>query len=302
MNIIEIKDLKKSYGHIEAVKGISFDVKEGQLFAFLGCNGAGKSTTIDMLCTFLKPDSGEVKIGGYILGKEDEKIKEIIGIVFQEHLLDDLLSVEENLMTRGSLYSYTRKELKEIIRSVMKEMGIEKYAKRLYGTLSGGQKRRCDIARALLHEPRILFLDEPTTGLDPQTRQEVWQTILELQKKNDMTIFLTTHYMEEAMNADNIVIMDEGQIIETGTPLKLRKKYTKDQLRVIPKNDLLLKRLKETSLNYENNHSEIIFYLEHTFEALDIIEKHRDDIEDFEVLRGSMDDVFIQITGKELEI
>ncbi|MDE6953132.1 MAG: ABC transporter ATP-binding protein [Erysipelotrichales bacterium] len=301
MNMIEIKNLKKSYGHIEAVKGISFEVGEGQLFAFLGCNGAGKSTTIDMLCTFLKPDGGHVKIGDYILGKEDERIKQLIGIVFQDHLLDDLLTVEENLITRSSLYFHKKDKLKDIVYSIMKEMGIENIKDRLYGTLSGGQKRRCDIARALIHQPRILFLDEPTTGLDPQTRNEVWKTIIQLQKKNNMTIFLTTHYMEEAMNADYVVVMDEGKIVAKGTPLQLRKQYTKDKLKLIPKDKTFVEKLKETYI-YQYDGRELTVMLDNTFEALPLLNKYINEIEDFEVIRGNMDDAFIEITGKELEV
>ncbi len=301
MNMIEIKNLKKSYGHIEAVKGISFEVGEGQLFAFLGCNGAGKSTTIDMLCTFLKPDGGHVKIGDYILGKENEHIKQLIGIVFQDHLLDDLLTVEENLITRSSLYFHKKDKLKDIVYSIMKEMGIENIKDRLYGTLSGGQKRRCDIARALIHQPRILFLDEPTTGLDPQTRNEVWKTITQLQKKNNMTIFLTTHYMEEAMNADYVVVMDEGKIVAKGTPLQLRKQYTKDKLKLIPKDKTFVEKLKETYI-YQYDGREVTVMLENTFEALPLLNKYINEIEDFEVIRGNMDDAFIEITGKELEV
>lgn len=301
MNMIEIKNLKKSYGHIEAVKGISFEVGEGQLFAFLGCNGAGKSTTIDMLCTFLKPDGGHVKIGDYILGEENEHIKQLIGIVFQDHLLDDLLTVEENLITRSSLYFHKKDKLKDIVYSIMKEMGIENIKDRLYGTLSGGQKRRCDIARALIHQPRILFLDEPTTGLDPQTRNEVWKTITQLQKKNNMTIFLTTHYMEEAMNADYVVVMDEGKIVAKGTPLQLRKQYTKDKLKLIPKDKTFVEKLKETYI-YQYDGREVTVMLENTFEALPLLNKYINEIEDFEVIRGNMDDAFIEITGKELEV
>lgn len=301
MNMIEIKNLKKSYGHIEAVKGISFEVGEGQLFAFLGCNGAGKSTTIDMLCTFLKPDGGHVKIGDYILGKENEHIKQLIGIVFQDHLLDDLLTVEENLITRSSLYFHKKDKLKDIVYSIMKEMGIENIKDRLYGTLSGGQKRRCDIARALIHQPRILFLDEPTTGLDPQTRNEVWKTITQLQKKNNMTIFLTTHYMEEAMNADYVVVMDEGKIVAKGTPLQLRKQYTKDKLKLIPKDKTFVEKLKETYI-YQYDDKEVTVMLDNTFEALPLLNKYINEIEDFEVIRGNMDDAFIEITGKELEV
>lgn len=302
MEIIEVKNLKKSFGSIEAVKGIDFQVRQGQLFAFLGCNGAGKSTTIDMLCTFLKPDAGEVWIQGHQLQHEDEEIRKSIGIVFQDGLLDDLLTIEENMKVRGALYGLRGKALQKAIDDIIKTMHIEKYAHRLYGTLSGGQKRKCDIARAFIHQPQILFLDEPTTGLDPQTRQEVWNTIYHLQEKYHLTIFLTTHYMEEAMSADYVIIMDEGKIVARGTPLQLRKQYTKDKLTMISYNSDILKWLQEKQLPYIQNDSEIIVFIQNTFEALPIINHCQPYIEDFEVTRGSMDDVFIQITGKELHL
>lgn len=300
MKIIDIRHLKKSYGSIQAVKDITFDVEEGALFAFLGCNGAGKSTTIDILCTFLKKDSGIVKIGGYDLDQESQKIKEMIGIVFQQSVLDGMLTVEENMKLRASLYTSNKKEIQICVERVLQEMGLEHLKKRYYSSLSGGQKRRCDIARALLHRPRILFLDEPTTGLDPQTRKDVWQTIIHLQKKNHMTIFLTTHYMEEAMNADHVVIMDEGKIIEQGTPLQLRQRYTHDRLILYVNNDFPYERLKASTLQYHSDDTHIYIELKHTFDALEIIRTYQEYINDFEVVKGNMDDAFIQITGKEL--
>lgn len=302
MEIIEVKNLKKSFGSIKAVKGIDFQVHQGQLFAFLGCNGAGKSTTIDMLCTFLKPDAGEVWIQGHQLQHEDEEIRKSIGIVFQDGLLDDLLTIDENMKVRAALYGLKGKELQKAINDIMNTMHIEKYAHRLYGTLSGGQKRKCDIARAFIHQPQILFLDEPTTGLDPQTRQEVWNTIYNLQKKYQLTIFLTTHYMEEAMSADYVIIMDEGEIVARGTPFQLRKQYTRDKLTMISNHHFIQEWLKEKNIQYIQNGTEITAFIQNTFEALPILNHCQKYIEDFEVTRGSMDDVFIQITGKELHI
>ncbi len=201
-NIIEVSNLHKSYGSVHAVKGLDFYVENGKIFAFLGPNGAGKSTTIDIICTFLKPDSGSVTVDGHVLGHEDGAIRASIGAVFQDNLLDNLLTVEENLRTRGSFYGLKGKTLEAAAKKAAEITGVTELMKRPYGKLSGGQRRRCDISRALVHTPKILFLDEPTTGLDPQTRKAVWETITSLQKETGMTVFLTTHYMEEAAGAD----------------------------------------------------------------------------------------------------
>lgn len=297
MKIIEVNNLVKSYKDVKAVKGISFDVESGELFAFLGSNGAGKSTTIDILCTFLKPDEGHVIINGYTLEKENQYIQKSIGIVFQDSLLDDLLTVEENLLVKASLYGLKRDEQMSRVKNLIEIMDLQKYSHRKYGTLSGGQKRKCDIARALIHHPKILFLDEPTTGLDPQTRQEVWQLLLNLQRNNHITIFLTTHYMEEALYANHIVIMDEGKILEKGTPEQLRTKYTNNKLIIIPKNPHLKDKIKYKYILQENK---IIIFFTKTTDAITILNEFKDDILDFEMIRGSMDDVFIEITGKEI--
>ena len=302
MNIIETYDLKKSYGNIEAVKGISFHVKKGQIFAFLGCNGAGKSTTIDILCTTLKPDHGQVYINGHLLQKEDELIQHSIGIVFQQNMLDDDLTVEENLKVRGSLYGLKKDELKNAVSKIMKEMNIERYSKRFYGTLSGGQRRLVDFARALLHQPKILFLDEPTTGLDPQTRRKVWKKIYELKKQTNMTVFLTTHYMEEATLADYLVIMDDGKIVAQGTPTEICRKYTKDKLKIVLKDMDIYEELVSQFSVYPKGGSEITILLNQVFDALSILETYKHKIKDFEIIRGSLEDAFVKITGKELSV
>jgi len=211
-HIINVSNLKKNYGNVKAVKGIDFHVNEGQLFAFLGPNGAGKTTTIDIICTLLKPDSGAVTVNGYTLGKQDDKIRKNIGIVFQDNLLDNLLTVKENLYTRGSFYGLSKKELLVAVEKAARAADVESFYNRPYGKISGGQRRRADIVRALVNTPKILFLDEPTTGLDPQTRKSVWDTIRNLQKGTGMTVFLTTHYMEEAAKADYVAVIDNGQI------------------------------------------------------------------------------------------
>ncbi|MDD2261982.1 MAG: ABC transporter ATP-binding protein [Clostridia bacterium] len=299
--IIEVKNLSKSYGSIKAVKDISFYVEKGKLFAFLGPNGAGKSTTIDIICTFLKKDSGNIVIDGLELGKDDDEIRGRIGAVFQDGLLDNLLTVEENLMIRGGLYKNKKEDLKTAVDEIAEIMGITEILKRPYGKLSGGQRRRCDIARALINKPQILFLDEPTTGLDPQTRKSVWETIQRLQKSNNMTLFLTTHYMEEAAEADYVIIIDEGQIAAKGTPAFLRETYAKDKL------SLMCRDVKTVSgLLAQKNIENVIISdcvcveLKETMEALQIIQDVKEYITGFEVTAGTMDDAFIGITGKEI--
>jgi multidrug/hemolysin transport system ATP-binding protein len=300
-NAIEVKGLVKNYGEVKAVRGIDFHVKKGKLFAFLGPNGAGKSTTIDIICTFLKQDEGEVKVGGFTLGKEDPDIREIIGVVFQVGLLDDLLTVEENLRTRGSFYRLQRTELDEAVKRAAEVAGISNLLKRRYGQLSGGQRRRADIARALVHTPEILFLDEPTTGLDPQTRKKVWETIERIQKEKGMTVFMTTHYMEEAANADYLIVIDNGKIVAEGTPAELKEEYSKDKLVLsTSRKDELASRLQELGLEHTRVADNFTVQIAGSLEALPIIEATRDLIESFEVLKGTMDDAFISITGKDL--
>lgn len=222
-NIIEVKNLVKNYKDVHAVNDISFTVEEGSFFAFLGINGAGKSTTINILCTVLEKTSGNVKIGGYDLDKEKNKIKELIGIVFQGSVLDKQLTVKENLESRASYYGLNKKEIAKRIESLTQTFDLSEILKRKYGTLSGGQRRRVDIARALINRPKLLFLDEPTTGLDPKTRLQVWEIIHNLRKETGLTVFLTTHYMEETVDCDNVVIIDSGKIVADDSPHNLKK-------------------------------------------------------------------------------
>ena len=222
-NIIEVKNLVKNYKDVHAVNDISFTVEEGSFFAFLGINGAGKSTTINILCTVLEKTSGNVKIGGYDLDKEKNKIKELIGIVFQGSVLDKQLTVKENLESRASYYGLNKKKSPKRIESLTQTFDLSEILKRKYGTLSGGQRRRVDIARALINRPKLLFLDEPTTGLDPKTRLQVWEIIYNLRKETGLTVFLTTHYMEETVDCDNVVIIDSGKIVANDSPHNLKK-------------------------------------------------------------------------------
>ncbi len=299
--IIEVNNLKKNYGNVEAVKGIDFYVDSGSLFAFLGPNGAGKTTTINILSTLLSKDEGDIIVNGFKLGEHEDEIRSSIGIVFQEGVLDPLLSVKENLEVRGSFYKLSKELLKERINKALETTGIENLASRKYGSLSGGQKRRTDIARALLHSPKILFLDEPTTGLDPQTRKNVWNTIMRLKTEEKMTIFLTTHYMEEADMADYVVIIDNGVIVAKGTPSYLKDNFSKDVLKIKPKNSEDLKKyLTAKSIRFDVQIDVFIIKLENTVDSIEIINGIKENIESFQVLNGTLDDAFINITGKEI--
>ncbi len=299
--IIEVHGLSKTFGDLQAVKGIDFYVESGKLFAFLGPNGAGKSTTIDMICTLLKPDSGKAFINGFGLGTEDQDIRESIGVVFQESLLDPLLTVRENLLTRARFYKIPKSELKGRVEKAAISADVMDFIDRPYGKLSGGQRRRADIARALVNTPKILFLDEPTTGLDPQTRRSVWETIAHLQKESGLTVFLTTHYMEEAASADYIVIIDDGRIVAKGTPFALRNTYSSDALKIEPSDrTALISLLQEHDIPYTEKNELITIKLSGTEEAFSILKLTEPLIHRFEVQHGTMDDVFINITGKEI--
>ena len=286
-NIIEVKNLVKNYKDVHAVNDISFTVEEGSFFAFLGINGAGKSTTINILCTVLEKTSGNVKIGGYDLDKEKNKIKELIGIVFQGSVLDKQLTVKENLESRASYYGLNKKE-------------IDKRIESLTQTLSGGQRRRVDIARALINRPKLLFLDDPTTGLDPKTRLQVWEIIHNLRKETGLTVFLTTHYMEETVDCDNVVIIDSGKIVADDSPHNLKKDYSSNSLvwytEENSENDNLL---KADNLEFERVGDAYKIKIKDSRQALEITNKHTE-IVDFEIIKGNMDDVFLTVTGKRL--
>lgn len=303
--VIQVRGLKKYFGKIKAVDDISFSVERGELFGFLGVNGAGKSTTINMLCTLFRPTAGEIVIGGNILSREDEAIRHRIGVVYQNNCLDERLTVKENLTIRGSLYERDSRTLKGKIRQTCKLLQLEDTLNRRFGMLSGGQKRKCEIARALLHTPEVLFLDEPTTGLDPATRKTVWESLNRLRQEG-MTIFLTTHYMEEAAKCSHIAVMDAGKIKEFGTPFSLKEKYSKDRLRIMakPETDALLKeKLEGLEHEWEENSEKRLYSicLQDSMMAIPILKETEDLLEGFEMVQGSMDDVFLNITGKNLE-
>ncbi|MEE0060223.1 MAG: ATP-binding cassette domain-containing protein [Acutalibacteraceae bacterium] len=301
--IVEVKSLIKSYKDVKAVKGIDFYVEEGKLFAFLGPNGAGKSTTIDMICTYLKPDSGEIIVDGCTVGKNDDEIRRKIGIVFQDSVLDPILTVRENITLRGSFYGLKGKKLTKAVEDACEVVSITEFMDRPYGKLSGGQRRRADIARALVNTPKILFLDEPTTGLDPQTRQNVWETIAKLQRENNMTVFLTTHYMEEAAEADYVIVIDNGTLAAKGTPAQLKEKYAKNTLRIVPHNSKkLTDYFNSNKIEFTNTADVFIVTITNTTDALKIVDSVRDNIESLEIVKGTMDDAFIGITGKEIRV
>lgn len=302
-DIITVSSLKKSFGKVKAVKGIDFSVKKGVLFAFLGPNGAGKSTTIDILCTLTKYDDGVVTIAGYDLNRDADKIRNSIGVVFQDSLMDKKLTVRENLMIRAGFYHKTKLKRKSAVEEAAKYSEIAEFIDRDYGTLSGGQRRRVDIARALLNTPKILFLDEPTTGLDPQTRKHIWETVERLQKENNMTIFLTTHYMEEAAKADYVIVMDDGLIVAQGTPYELKEKYSFEHIRIKVKNnqdEALKNYLDKQKMEWTVTSDFIDVKIKSTLDSLSLLQPITDMMESFEVLYGTMDDVFLNITGKEL--
>lgn len=302
--IIKVSNLKKYFKEVKAVDDVSFSVEKGELFGFLGINGAGKSTTINMLCTLLKPTDGEVWMNGRKLGEENEEIKKHIGIVYQNNCLDKRLTVKENLLIRGSLYEKDKRRLQQNLEHVCEILELTEVLKRQYGKLSGGQKRRCEIGRALMHTPDILFLDEPTTGLDPATRKSVWKTVTGLQKEMGMTVFLTTHYMEEAAKADHIAILDRGRLTQYGTPFALKEQFAKDKLRLIPKEESREKIeevLKKRETAYHRKENFFSVSIEDTLSALPIIEEVRPLLAGFEVVQGTMDDVFLHACSGRVE-
>jgi len=295
-NILEVVNLKKSYGDIKAVDDISFQVKEGSFFSFLGHNGAGKSTTINIISTLLKKDSGDIYVKGIKVGENDAEIRNNIGVVFQESVLDDLLTVEENFILRGSFYNFTRDETIKSIDDIDEILSVKELLNQHYGKLSGGQKRRVDVAYALINPPKLLILDEPTTGLDPKARKDVWKSIKKLQIERNITIFLTTHYMEETLESNKVIIIDNGKIVADGTPEELRMKYSKDTLILVPKNmEDLQKELTELRINYRTDRDRLVVIVKDSQEALTILNKIKN-YKKFEVIGGSMDDVFVRIT------
>ncbi|MGM9567513.1 MAG: ABC transporter ATP-binding protein [Clostridia bacterium] len=296
-NMIEIEHLHKNFGNVKAVGDLSFRVKEGELFAFLGVNGAGKSTTINILCGQLPKDGGTVTICGTDPEEDPHRIKRELGVVFQSSVLDKDLSVRDNLASRSALYGIRGKKFQDRMAELARLLEFEDLLKRPVGKLSGGQRRRIDIARALIHKPRILILDEPTTGLDPQTRSILWQVIGDLRRNEGMTVFLTTHYMEEAADADYVVILDHGRIAAEGTPLMLKNTYTGDYITIYGEDE---EQIKKLGAPYEALRDAYRVSVSHTSSATELICKYPEMFRDYEITKGKMDDVFLAVTGKKL--
>ena len=295
-NIIRIDHLCKSFGDVKAVDDLSFRVGEGELFAFLGVNGAGKSTTINIICGQLSKDSGTVSIDADI-DTELDRVKRTLGVVFQGSVLDKELSVSDNLESRAALYGIHGAAFRRRLAELAGLLEFGDLLSRPIGKLSGGQRRRIDIARALLHEPKILILDEPTTGLDPQTRTTLWRVIGTLRRERGMTVFLTTHYMEEAADADYVVILDRGRIAAHGTPLELKNTYTGDFITVYGIGE---DEVKQLGAPYEQLRDAWRVTVPDTAAATEMIIKHPGLFRDFEITKGKMDDVFLAVTGKKL--
>lgn len=296
-NIIKIENLSKSFKDVKAVSDLSFSVKKSELFAFLGVNGAGKSTTISIICNQLKKDSGKIVIDGVDIDKNSESINSKLGVVFQASVLDGFLTVYDNLKNRAALYGIYGKEFEKRLDELSEILNFKDLLKRSVKKLSGGQRRKIDIARALFHHPKILILDEPTTGLDPQTRKNIWNVINKLRKEEQITVLLTTHYMEEAADADYVVIIDSGKKVASGTPLELKNKYTGDFITLynVKEEDVI-----KLGFPYEVIRDAYRIAIPDTKTASNLIFEHQDIFNDFEITKGKMDDVFLQVTGKKL--
>jgi len=296
-NAIEISNLSKSFGTVRAVRDVSFRVKRGELFAFLGVNGAGKSTTISIMSGQLERDSGSVVIGGRDIDKDPDGAKESLGVVYQSSVLDAPLTVRDNLESRAALYGITGRAFKTRLSELASMLDFGDILGRPVGKLSGGQRRRIDIARALLHHPEILILDEPTTGLDPQTRKILWSVITDLRKNEGMTVFLTTHYMEEAADADYVVIIDGGSVAAEGTPFELKNRYTGDFITLYNVGE---DTVKSFGLPYESIRDAYRVSVSSTKSATELIVNDPEVFVDYEITKGKMDDVFLAVTGKKL--
>ncbi len=294
--IIEVENLQKAYGHVPAVKGITFSVDRGEMFSFLGVNGAGKSTTVNILCTLLQKDAGRVRIAGYDLDTQAEHIRPVLGVVFQGSLLDDLLSVRENLTVRAACYGIRGRAWLNRLAELDDLLSLSDILNRPFGRLSGGQRRRADIARGLVNSPQLLFLDEPTTGLDPQTRKTVWETVGRLRLETGMTVFLTTHYMEEANASDRVIILDAGQIVADDTPARLKNAYSRNYLCLYGTD---MASLQETGIPFEEANGGLRAAMSPA-EARAFLAKYPRLAADFEFVKGDMDDVFLAVTGKKL--
>ena len=300
---VEVEHLSKSYGEVKAVNDISFRVRQGSLFAFLGVNGAGKSTTINIICSILKKDAGRVTVCGPDLDREGDRIKEEIGIVFQTSVLDKQLTVAENLDLRASFYGLSKAARKKNVERIVELLSLQPILKRPVGNLSGGQQRRVDIARAMVHDPRLLMLDEPSTGLDPKARLAVWSLIDGIRAETGMTVFLTTHYLEEAEKAGYVVIMDRGQIIAEGTPNELKNRYSYDSLLSYRKRDEAFEKglcAEGYHFSYDGEKRAYRIVIENSEAAKRLMQRFDGYTTDIEIIKGTMDDVFLNVTGRDI--
>lgn len=299
--VIEVRDFVKRYGGFTAVKGISFDVDEGSIFAFLGPNGAGKSTTINTLCTIFEKSEGTLIIDGKDVTREKDAVRQAIGVVFQDSTLDPKMTVEENLRMHCVFYKVPKNQVEERIKFVLELVELPEWRKSLVATLSGGMKRRVEIARGLIHYPKVLFLDEPTTGLDPQTRSHMWEYIVKLQREKNITIFLTTHYMDEAEICGRVAIMDGGRIIAHDTPFQLKKQYTKDRAYITTNTpERMESLLKAQEMKFEAREKYHRVDIEDNSALLNLLAECKDEITDIEIRKGTLNDVFLDITGREI--
>lgn len=292
--MIEIKGLAKSFGDVKAVCDLSFSVEEGSFFAFLGVNGAGKSTTISILSGLIAQDAGTVRIAGMPMCDE---VRRRVGVVHQFSTLDKAMTVKDNLKSRAALYGIWGRELDDRLTELSRLLGLSEILNRPFGKLSGGQKRRADIARALFHRPSVLILDEPTTGLDPQTRRLIWDVITELRRTEGITVLLTTHYMEEAADADAVLIIEKGRAVAVGTPLELKNRYTGDYISLYSVSEEAVQRL---GARYEKVALGFRLFVQNTAKATELICKYPETFRDYEITKGGMDDVFLAVTGNKL--
>ena len=300
-SIIEVKNFTKKYGKFTAVDDISFSVEEGSIFAFLGPNGAGKSTTINTLCTIFEKTDGDLLINGNCVSSKKNEVRKDIGVVFQESTLDAKMTVEENLKMHCVFYNVPKAEVSERIEFVLNLVDLLDVRKKTVAALSGGMKRRVEIARGLIHYPKVLFLDEPTTGLDPQTRTHIWEYIVKLQKEKNITIFLTTHYMEEAEICSQVAIIDGGKIVANDTPFELKKKYTKDRAYITTKSPEKLENLLKTyNLEFLKKPNYYRVDANNIPHLLQVLSEQKDDITAIEIKKGTLTDVFLEITGREI--
>ena len=298
--IVSVQGLKKRYGDVQALGGISFTVRRGSLFSFLGVNGAGKSTAINILCSILQKDGGAVSVCGFDLDTQAEEIKKRVGVVFQATVLDDLLTVKDNLVTRAAFYGLRGVALRERLRRLCGLLELDDIFNRPFGKLSGGQRRRADIARGLLNDPELLILDEPTTGLDPHTRRNVWDLVRTLRREQGLTVFLTTHYMEEADGSDRVVILDAGRVVADASPVQLKNSYSRSYLYLYGERAQLAAALAAAGRGFEETAGGVRLVMEDAAAARAFLQEYPALCDDFEFRKGDMDDVFLAVTGKQL--